>query len=371
MRKQFIYFILSLPIILFLSEYTVFRVLSFSGLLANPALHYIFVALAWFCPIFFIVIMLADGRQFLQIKSWLYILAGTWLGLLVYLFTAAVISALAIFADSLIGFPVSFFAVTLFFTAIAIVVTLWGILVATNPRIVHLTVESPALRDTWKGKTIVLVSDTHLGHIWKERFMEKVVRMINDQKPDIVFHAGDIIDAPVFDYDRGFAPLLDLRSTLGTFYTEGNHEGYSRDYKNFRTAFEKITTITDMTDKRTTVLGTQILGLSYKNSETEAEIGARLDAIGFDPALPSIVILHNPFHTKALADKGVSIVLSGHTHGGQCFPMTLIARKVYGHYCVGATTTHGMPSVTTYGVGAAISPMRVGTISEIVVLKII
>lgn len=371
MKKRLIYFACLFPVILALSEYVIFVVLQFSGMFLIPFIEYAFIFLSIFCPLVFVAVMLADGKKYLRLKSWLYTVSGVWMGLTIYLFAAAVATALVIYIDSLYNFPLSFFAIGIFFFGIAKLITLFGVITAYSPKVVTWEVRSSVLASAWSGKKIVLISDTHLGHLYKARFIRNVVELVNKEKPDIIFHAGDIIDGPTFDYNKVFEPLNDLQSNLGTFYTEGNHERYSRDYANFRAEFEKIKTITDMTDKKTIVLGTQILGLSYKEHETPAETAMRLDAVGFDGTTPSIVLLHNPLHARIVAEKGASLVLSGHTHGGQCFPMTLIIKKIYGHYGHGVTYTNGHPSVTTFGVGAAMSPLRVGTASEIVVLKIV
>jgi predicted MPP superfamily phosphohydrolase len=67
--------------------------------------------------------------------------------------------------------------------------------------------------------------------------------------------------------------------------------------------------------------------------------------------------------------EGVSLQLSGHTHGGQFFPYTLIAKRVWGEFIYGLNRLGNMQVYTSYGAGTWGPPFRVGTRPEIVVLE--
>jgi predicted MPP superfamily phosphohydrolase len=235
------------------------------------------------------------------------------------------------------------------------------------PRIVTYDIDSPALSKQWAGKNIVLVSDTHLGVVRSGKFMKKVVGKINEQKPDVVFIAGDIIDGPVFNYQKGLSPLKDIKSTFGIFYTPGNHEGYNPEPEKFYPIVKALTTT--VIDSKTEVNGTAIVGLDYRRETVEAT-AERLKDTGFRADVPTIALLHDPTNVTTLMDAGVSLVLSGHTHCGQFFPINLVVRGIYKEYTYGVNVRGNSTAVTTCGVGTAMSPLRLGTNPEIVVLHI-
>jgi len=86
---------------------------------------------------------------------------------------------------------------------------------------------------------------------------------------------------------------------------------------------------------------------------------------GIDEKAPLIVIEHEPNELAALAQRGADLVLSGHTHGGQMFPITLVT-GLFWQNPYGMIEQNGMTSIVTSGVGTYGPPIRVGTNSEVV-----
>jgi predicted MPP superfamily phosphohydrolase len=70
-----------------------------------------------------------------------------------------------------------------------------------------------------------------------------------------------------------------------------------------------------------------------------------------------------------MGDLGVDLSLSGHTHDGQIFPGNLISR-LRGPQSYGMEQWGSSKAIVTSGVGYYGPPIRVGTISEIVVIDI-
>jgi predicted MPP superfamily phosphohydrolase len=68
-------------------------------------------------------------------------------------------------------------------------------------------------------------------------------------------------------------------------------------------------------------------------------------------------------------EEGISLQLSGHTHGGQFFPWTLIAKRVWGKLNHGLQRIGSLQIYTTYGAGTWGPPLRVATRPEIVLIK--
>ncbi len=80
---------------------------------------------------------------------------------------------------------------------------------------------------------------------------------------------------------------------------------------------------------------------------------------GLDEKYPLIVIEHEPNDLTALAQSGADLVLSGHTHGGQMFPITLVT-GLFWQNPYGMMEKNGMTSIVTSGVGTYGPPIRSG-----------
>ena len=360
-------FLLLLLTIIAIGEFIIYETFHTIGLLYGMYLK-IFIAKLIILPLLFLITAYLGFNKFSKIGSFIYIITALFIGLVMYLVAGTLFLTILILINSFVA-PLPLQLIGMIILIVLILLTLYGFINASNPRIVKWSTKSEALKDLWKDKKIILISDTHFGQIRREKFARKIVNIINKENPDIVFHVGDLIDGPSIPYEKTFAPLMDLNPPLGTLYVEGNHERYSQEYDKFRTYFPKC--FTDMTDRKIIVNNTQIIGLSYRMNETHEETRERLKALGYDENIPSIVLLHDPKNSRALTDINVSMVLSGHTHGGQFFPITMIVRRIYKALAHGVSYENNTASVTTYGVGTAMMPMRVGTIPEIVILQIV
>lgn len=84
---------------------------------------------------------------------------------------------------------------------------------------------------------------------------------------------------------------------------------------------------------------------------------------------PVIVINHEPDKLHEAADMGVDVMLSGHTHAGQFFPLTIVQPFAWENYW-GIKKIDNMYSVVTSGVGLYGPAMRVGTDSEVMSVEI-
>jgi len=88
---------------------------------------------------------------------------------------------------------------------------------------------------------------------------------------------------------------------------------------------------------------------------------------GRDPDRAAVLLAHQPANFKTAAEQGVDLQISGHTHGGQLFPMTLFIglgwEHSVRHYQHGASHLY-----VSRGCGFWGPPMRVGSPPELVTL---
>ncbi len=128
--------------------------------------------------------------------------------------------------------------------------------------------------------------------------------------------------------------------------------------------------VTVVTDSVIPIPRTQltITGFDY-STETQDDFAKRAQDV-VQESTPTIGILHDPKYREVLGDMGISLIVSGHTHGGQFFPGTFVVRRLYKEKISGLINHDFGAYYTTTGVGTAVSPARVGTDAEVVMLEI-
>jgi len=75
-----------------------------------------------------------------------------------------------------------------------------------------------------------------------------------------------------------------------------------------------------------------------------------------------------PNRLPIIEQTGFSLLLSGHTHGGQIFPFTWLTRRAFGKFTYGLQRFGALQVFTSSGVGSWGPPMRVGSHAEMVLL---
>ena len=123
-----------------------------------------------------------------------YKFSALWTGLFLYLLPAILIGWLIIAAIRLVGssFPADWIAAACIFGAV--LYSAYGIWNAYHPRIQKFTVRIENLPDHWKNKTIVQLSDVHLGHFYGIEFLDNLVRQVNNLDAEVVLITGDLFD---------------------------------------------------------------------------------------------------------------------------------------------------------------------------------
>jgi predicted MPP superfamily phosphohydrolase len=208
-----------------------------------------------------------------------------------------------------------------------------------------------------------MVSDLHLGHILHSGFARKIIKLINEQKPDIVFIPGDFYDGVHTDFGALAAEFKTVSAPLGMYFCSGNHEmfaGYGACETAIKNAGIKI-----LEDEKLEIDGIQIAGLAYKE-ETDETVVKRLEAIGLNREKPSILLKHVPNRLGPISRAGASLVLSGHSHQGQIWPFRYITYNVFKGFDYGLKSKGATQVYTSSGAGTWGPPMRVFTKSEIV-----
>ncbi|WP_194818414.1 metallophosphoesterase [Nocardia sp. XZ_19_385] len=248
----------------------------------------------------------------------------------------------------------------------------YGVYEADSPRVRAAELRSPKLPAELDGIRVAVVADIHVGAARGADFTQRVVDLVNSQQPDVIVLPGDLIDGSVELVGPDIAPIKGLTSKYGTFAVAGNHEGY-------------VDGVADWMDYWET------LGLkTLRNQRAEIDIkGATLEIAGVydydapDPYGPDVeaavaghrsdrfimLVAHQPRQAPEAAARGIDLQVSGHTHGGQIWPLNYVVGWVNGTVA-GLDQVDGMQLYTTRGVGAWGPPVRVGAPPDIAILTL-
>jgi uncharacterized protein len=228
------------------------------------------------------------------------------------------------------------------------------------------------LNPSLAGFRIAVVSDIHLGPLRGHSHTSRIVRLVNEQQPDLVAIVGDLVDGTVARLGQAAAPLRDLVSKHGSYFVTGNHEYYSgvepwlgelerlgvNPLRNERVTIERDGAAFDLAGIN------DITGRGFDDSPDLTRALA-----GRNQANPVVLMAHQPVQVEDAATQGVDLQLSGHTHGGQMFPFTLAVPLqqpvVAGLEKIGDTWLY-----VTRGAGFWGPPVRVGAPPDISVIEL-
>ena len=296
-----------------------------------------------------------------------YSLAAMWLALFNFLFFAACACWVIYGISRLFRWQLDGRLLAIVSFAVALAAGVYGLVNAAWLRVKRVSVQLPGLPESWRGRVAALVSDTHLGHVRGAGFIRRIVALLNRAKPDIVLLAGDVFDGTAVNAEKVVSPFREIAAPLGTYFVTGNHEEF-RDSSQYIAAIAKAG-VRVLKNEKVTVDGLQIVGVFYHESTWEPRLEEILQAASIDRARASILISHEPRHLAVAEREGISLQVSGHTHGGQMIPWTRFAHRIFGRFVHGLQRFGQMLVYTSYGAGTWGPPARVGTYAEIVLIE--
>lgn len=347
-----------------------------------PKLRFVAV---WPIPALLTVIMvLGFASAFLpfgeEVKNLLKVIGFYWMGIFVYLVLFTLLSDLIIVILRLCKTSVvkksAFKIVTIVLVLLLTFSTVgYGLVNAMQIDNVSYEIELPDKTDI-SDINIVMVSDLHLGALGSESRLEDIVDEINALKPDVLLIAGDFFDtdfAAINNPEKAKKTLNKIAATYGTYACFGNHDA-GKTFAQMEAFMQEsnIRVLKDesvIIDNRLMLVGrldgTPIGGF---NNEKRKELSSFF--VKEDSNMPVIVLDHNPANINTY-NSDVDLILSGHTHRGQIFPANIITDLInevdYGYYRKNANSPQ---VVVTSGIGYWGMPMRVGSNSEIVSIRI-
>jgi predicted MPP superfamily phosphohydrolase len=171
------------------------------------------------------------------------------------------------------------------------------------------------LPEGFRGFRILQLSDIHHSLFVPLDYVAEVVELSNKLKPDLVALTGDFVTYSRSSIEPVAEILGGLRARSGVVAVLGNHD--------FRVGADAVESA--LRRRRIQVLRNWHRSLQRRGDTLYlagvddygygADLGRAMRGIPEDA--PTILLAHNPRLVTAAACRGIGLVLSGHTHGGQ------------------------------------------------------
>ena len=349
--------------ILFLTHFFIYKTWMFAASGNESSARWLKVTVGFLSVSFLAATLLAFRYSNPTVRTF-YRIAAVWLGIVSFLFFAAGASWVVFGVTRLAGTDMNFRAIVEVLYAAAVLSGVAGLLNAGWTRIRRITVRLENLPETWRGRTAALVSDLHLGHVRNGGFLRRIVARVMRENPDAVFLAGDLYDGTVIDAAKAAEPLRDLRAPHGTYFVAGNHEQFCDESRYLQAVSNAGVRV--LHNEKVEADQLQIVGVPYNHAAHDEHFQKVLRQIGVDRNRASILLTHAPDRPHIAEREGISLQVSGHTHVGQFFPWTWMARRIYRQFVYGLSRVGNMLIYTSSGAGTWGPPLRLGSCPEIV-----
>jgi hypothetical protein len=217
------------------------------------------------------------------------------------------------------------------------------------PMVEKYEVTLPSLPATLDGTVVLALSDMHLGSQLGKGWLSDRIAQVKAEKPDLVLLLGDIFEGHGPPEDQLIAPFRQLSAPYGLWAVPGNHEFYGGSKTNlFESAGLKLLNNTWVEVRPGLVLaGVEDLTIRGRSGQNNDPISQALTG---RPPGATILLSHTPWQAEKAAGKGVGLMLSGHTHGGQIWPFGYLVQKRYPLF-EGRYEVDGMSAIICRGTG--------------------
>jgi len=238
----------------------------------------------------------------------------------------------------------------------------------------------------------VQLSDLHLATWRNHKAIDKVVKMVNAQQPDIIFITGDFVQSVSEEIVEYLPILSQLKAHYGIYSVLGNHD-YGR-YARFKTEEERKADVQKLIDYQTSIgwkvlnnesvklyddsvpLGITLAGVEYYSPKklfiNEGDVDKTFQYVDSNDYV--ILLSHDPQAWYDVINKNLpaNLTMSGHTHGMQLgfyypnfkwSPVSILYKQWGGLY-----EKEGKLLYVNVGLGSVGFPARVGMPPEITVI---
>lgn len=340
------------------------------------------IAIAWaisVVPLFVLIRNISTGRYPSAIVR-LVLFRGFWYAQLLMLPLALTSAAVALLGLPFGGADTAGRVTVLIGAPLLVLLGLWGYAGSRRLMVRDVTLTPPGLPTALDGLRIVQLSDLHVGPHTSKRHLVKIAAATSAARPHIIAYTGDQVDDYPHDIDMFASAFAHLSAPLGAYAIAGNHDIYA-GWADVRRRLETT---------GVTVLVNRAVKLTHNSADfwlagTGDPAGGQF-VRGIETGAPDIprtladvprgafcvTLAHNPALFPALAERGVAVVLSGHTHHGQfSIPSrnwslaSLFLEYAMGTYERNGSLLYISPGTNFWGI-----PFRIGAFPEVTIVTL-
>ena len=228
---------------------------------------------------------------------------------------------------------------------------------------------------------IVQLSDIHINDMTSSDRIQHMVDKVNQLNADFIVITGDTLDRRLQPFtEKGFdKQFQQFKSKYGTYIIFGNHEYLNiKEENNHEQDIINAFKHANMRVLKDDVVHLDNVGITFigrddfSSSRYDIKRASLPDLMMFSNTNKPIILLdHQPHNLDEPANLGVDLMISGHTHAGQVFPINLIEKLIYkNNYGIYKNTKQHFTSIVSSGFGFWGPPIRLMTRSEIVVIDV-
>ena len=228
------------------------------------------------------------------------------------------------------------------------------------------------------GYKIALLADIHYGVTLDKRELSVVCDRISAENVDIVVLCGDIVDSSTSkaQMNEVFEVLGSIKSQYGIYYIFGNHD---RPHEVMPTQFEFSQLTAAIESNGITIMKDSVVPINDEillvGRDDKWDSGRKSIAellYSTDKSCFIVTLDHQPTEYKENAKAGTDLLLSGHTHGGQIWPVKVID-ELFGINDLNYGITDidsDSKAVVTSGIAGWAYPVKTSSVSEFVIISI-
>ena len=229
------------------------------------------------------------------------------------------------------------------------------------------------LPTAFHGFTLAHLTDLHLGPLVSESFVKGIVQRTNELGTDVIVCTGDYVHErnTIDEIEKVWPILTKLAAKDGVYSVLGNHDHWA-DFDRTLYWLERTGQNIRHGCKPIHKGGERIL-IGGAEDYWEDELGIDRAFACSDEDECRVLLAHNPDTVDTAFTTRLSLVVSGHTHGGQVVipffgpPVLPVKNK---DYSSGLITTPKTQLFISRGIGWAIYPVRFNCYPEIAVLEL-
>lgn len=309
----------------------------------------------------------------------------TWIIVLLHLFVLLLVTDLVVWIIEKIGHKINSTTFQRIYKSGIIAIVITAIMITYGYFNIFKVIDTQYTVYTEKnirseGYKILVLSDLHTGLTLNGEQLEQKVAEMSYQNPDVVILDGDIVDeSTTFEQmQEAFSILSKISNRYGIYYVYGNHDKNAYTSKpNYTPEQLKETIIStgiNILEDTTQVINNELVLIGRADKGDMVNVRKDISELvdGLNSSMEWIVLDHQPADYKLCEQNGADIIISGHTHAGQIWPIGFLSSVLHlDEMNYGYKVNNNMTAIVTSGIAGWGFPLRTSKHSEYLVINIV